>query len=293
MSDEIDVSAFMDFALDQSTAPEDIQAVEDANTVGLRFGFIGAGQAGCNLTSVLWENFGYRRAILFNTTESDLGYTAIPQSNHIVPDGFDGAGKQRSRGSEAAVAAKADIFSALHARMKSVDYIFIVTSGGGGTGSGSTPVLAEIATQYVKQTLDCSVEEAQKRVGFIIMLPAASDGAAVRSNAGALLSDLTHEGKSKYGPMLLVDNERIKRMGQGSLSDWQLKSNTVTARLFDIFNALAARNSRISTFDPTDYKSVLSSGIITVGFTMIPKIEQQTTISASIRGNLKNNLLAD
>jgi cell division GTPase FtsZ len=211
-----------------------------------------------------------------------------------VPSGFDGAGKDRSRGREAATAAKPDIVAALQQRVKSVDYLFVVSSAGGGSGSGATPVLAEIAVQYIKQLTGLTTEEAMKRVGIITMLPERADGSAVVKNAGQLLSEITIDNKSKYGPMLLIDNQRIKTMGRGTLGDWQEKSNTLTARLFDIFNALSARDSRVSTFDPTDYKSVLSSGIITIGLNILRQgIEQETSISTQLRSNLSSNLLVD
>lgn len=294
-SDDIDVGDFLDVALEEETSPSTgAPEIEDANQVGLKFGFIGAGQGGCNLVNVLWESFGYRRCILFNTTSKDLAHNSIPQSNHIVPSGFDGAGKDRSRGREAATAAKPDIVAALQQRVKSVDYLFVVSSAGGGSGSGATPVLAEIAVQYIKQLTGLTTEEAMKRVGIIAMLPERADGSAVVKNAGQLLSEITIDNKSKYGPMLLIDNQRIKTMGRGTLGDWQEKSNTLTARLFDIFNALSARDSRVSTFDPTDYKSVLSSGIITIGLNILRQgIEQETSISTQLRSNLSSNLLVD
>jgi cell division GTPase FtsZ len=206
----------------------------------------------------------------------------------------DKAGKDRSRGREAATAAKPDIVAALQQRVKSVDYLFVVSSAGGGSGSGATPVLAEIAVQYIKQLTGLTTEDAMKRVGIITMLPERADGSAVVKNAGQLLSEITIDNKSKYGPMLLIDNQRIKTMGRGTLGDWQEKSNTLTARLFDIFNALSARDSRVSTFDPTDYKSVLSSGIITIGLNILRQgIEQETSISTQLRSNLSSNLLVD
>jgi cell division GTPase FtsZ len=292
---DIDVSEFLDVALDEETSPSSGEPeILDANEVGLRFGFIGAGQGGCNLVSTFWESFGYRRCVLFNTTAKDLAHTSIPQSNHVVPAGFDGAGKNRERGREAAVAAKADVHAALQQRIKTVDYLFVVSSAGGGSGSGATPVLADIAVQYIKQLTGLTTEEATKRVGIITMLPERADGSAVVKNAGQLLSEITINGRSKYGPMLLIDNQRVKVMGKGTLGDWQEKSNKLTARLFDIFNALSARDSRVATFDPTDYTSVLSSGIITIGLNILRHgIEQETSISAQLRANLSSNLLVD
>lgn len=292
MPEDIDMSAFFDIALETDTSPESVE-IEDANPFGLKFGFIGAGQAGCNLADAFWNTFGYRRQILFNTTEKDLQFTNIPASNHVVPNGFDGAGKDRSKGRAAAIQARADVSSALQTRFKTVDFIFVLTSAGGGTGSGSAPVLAEAALQHLKQ-LGVPPEEAVKRVGFIVMLPTISDGSAVLSNAGKLLLEITDNGKSKYGPIMLIDNQRTKTMSRGSLADWQEKSNILAARLFSVFNSFAARDSRLATFDPMDYTSVLTSGIMTIGMNVLPQgIENEMSIANSISKNLKGNLLVD
>ena len=288
MSEDLDLSAF--FEAEEVTAP---QAIEDAEAFGLKFGFIGAGQAGCNFVDTLYNTFGYRRVVLFNTTTKDLQFTSIPPSNHVVPKGFDGAGKNRELGRDAADQARGDVSAALQARFLDVDYIFVVTSAGGGSGSGSAPVLAETALQHLKQS-GIDPEEARKRVGFIVMLPANSDGSAVLRNAGELLNEITIDGRSKYGPVLLVDNERVKKQSKGTLSDWQAKSNTWAGRLFSVFNSYAGRDSRIATFDPTDYKSVLSSGIITAGFIVLPAgIEHETSISTKLTSSLRDGLLVD
>jgi cell division GTPase FtsZ len=289
MSEDLDMGDFMDAGLVTDGVPE----IEDAQLYGLKFGFIGAGQAGCNLVSTLWDKFGYRRTVLFNTTHKDLQFTSIPASNHVVPDGFDGAGKDRKRGREAAEQSRADVSSALQARFQTVDFIYIVTSAGGGSGSGSAPVLAEVALQHLKQ-LGLDADEARRRIGFIIMLPTNSDGSAVSANAGQLLEEITTDGRSKYGPMLLIDNERIKRLSRGTLADWQEKSNTWAARLFSLFNSMAGRDSRLATFDPTDYKSVLTSGIMTIGMNYLAQgIETPTTISSKLNSDLRSNLLVD
>jgi cell division GTPase FtsZ len=231
--------------------------------------------------------------VLFNTTNKDLQFTKIPGSNHVVPTGFDGAGKDRTKGRAAALQVKADISASLQSRFKTVDFIFVLTSAGGGSGSGSAPVLADTAVQYfVQQGID--KDEAVKRVGFIVMLPTLSDGSAVLSNAGQMLAEITDNGKSKYGPIMLIDNQRIKTMSRGSLADWQEKSNTLAARLFSVFNSFAARDSRLSTFDPMDYTSVLTSGILTIGMNVLPQgLETEMSISNSISKNLKGNLLVD
>jgi cell division GTPase FtsZ len=289
MSEDLDMGDFMDAGL----VSGDSREIEDAKSYGLKFGFIGAGQAGCNLVSTLWDKFGYRRTVLFNTTHKDLQFTPIPASNHVVPTGFDGAGKDRTRGREAAEQSRADVAASLQARFQTVDFIYVVTSAGGGSGSGSAPVLAEVAFQHLKQ-LGLEAEEAKRRVGFIVMLPTNSDGSAVSANAGALLDEITIDGKSKYGPMLLIDNERIKRLSKGTLADWQEKSNTWAARLFSLFNSMAGRDSRLATFDPTDYKSVLTSGILTIGMNYLAQgIETPTTISSKLNADLRGNLLVD
>jgi hypothetical protein len=64
--------------------------------------------------------------------------------------------------------------------------------------------------------------------------------------------------------------------------------------LFHVFNELSAQDDQsvVVTFDPEDYKTVLSSGILAFGRTKITDLSSQTAIADAVRSNIKNGLLS-
>lgn len=277
--------------------PVQDQVIEDDGERGLRFGFIGVGQCGNNIGSTLWEQ-GYRRVILFNTAAQDLFANKVPGSWHVVPDGFDGAGKDRAVGAEAAKTASTKVLELMQARFRGVDYVFIVTSTGGGTGSGSTPVLAETAISYLMQSQGLDYAKARSRVGVVAALPKPQEGSTVQENTKQFLKAFvdSNTGKSKgHSPLVFIDNSRASTFlpKQISISEVNSSINRIVMGLFDVFNTVSVRKSNIYTFDPKDYSGILGSGIITFGASELRKIESDIDIARQIKANLTNTLLVD
>lgn len=288
----------LDFLGDESfLEQQQEEIVEDDGARGLKFAFIGAGQAGNNICSQLWSQ-GYRRVILFNTTEKDLRTNKVPQKYHVVPDGFDGAGKSRKIGCDAAVAASTKIMELAATRFTGSDFIFVVTSAGGGSGSGSAKTLANLAKSYLMQNQGLSESEAMSRVGLIAVLPKPQEASAAADNAKNLIADFvdTSTGRSLgHSPLLFVDNARAESNLPKTISISEVNPtiNKIIANLFDMFNTTSARHSEISVFDPKDYASILKSGIVTIGISGMRKVETTADLARQIKANLTNTLLVD
>lgn len=285
MSDDdiLDMSFVDELELNEQDAD-----IEDNAPKGLRFGFIGAGQAGCNLVQVLREKKGYRRTLFFNTTHKDIEF--IPKAYRIVPSGYDGAGKDRSIGAVAANAARGDITIAMTRYFKKVDFIFICSSAAGGSGSGATKVLAEVACDYLVNNSGYTRDDAKKRIGVIAMLPKRSEGGAADSNAYEFVDEVL--SCDSITPILFVDNERVARMTKDSIGRFD-KTNTVIAQMFDVFNSISASQSTLMTFDPKDYTTVMQSGLLTVGINTVKRYERDDDIAKAIRLNLSETVLVD
>ena len=282
-----------DFAL----AQQEETVIEDAGARGLKFSFLCTGQCGNNIASQLWEQ-GYRRVLLFNTTAKDALVNKVPQKWHIIADGYDGAGKNRGIGKEAAVHSSTRVLELMSERFRQTDFIFVVTSAGGGSGSGSAVVLAGLAKSYLMQSQGLSEAEAMQRVGVIAALPKQQEGSAVAKNARDFVSEFvdTETGKSRgYSPLIFIDNARSEKMLPKDISVTGVNPaiNKVVMGLFDIFNTTSARHSDISTFDPKDYSSVLKSGIITIGLARLRRIDSDVDIARAIKSTLTNTLLVD
>ena len=68
-------------------------------------------------------------------------------------------------------------------------------------------------------------------------------------------------------------------------------ANKSVCSLFHLFNTVACQDSRYTSFDVVDYKTILDSGVIIFGATPLTKYGE-ADISFAIRSNLGKNILA-
>jgi cell division GTPase FtsZ len=100
---------------------------------------------------------------------------------------------------------------------------------------------------------------------------------------------------SEISPLIIIDNDKIKRMYSGMTvkSFWPSINNTV-ASLFDIFNRLSSLKSRYTSFDSMDYRSIMESGGCAImGLTKVKEFEDPYALSEAVKENLEKTLLAD
>ena len=127
-----------------------------------QFGVIGLGQAGGNIAN-LFENKGYN-TVYVNTSQEDLNTIKGVHKLHI--SGADGAAKDRKKVLQLAMESFGDIVQKIE-NIITQEYIIVVYSSSGGTGSGlSTPMLKYL-TQIGKTCItvvilpDDSIESAK------------------------------------------------------------------------------------------------------------------------------------
>ena len=93
----------------------------------------------------------------------------------------------------------------------------------------------------------------------------------------------------------MVDNEKIKKLYPKLTVKkfWTTINNTV-AGLFHVFNVLANKDSEYTTFDATDYDSIMRQpGCMIMGVTSVKDIENETAVSSALKKNLEKTLLAE
>jgi len=267
---------------------------EDKVVTGLQMGFIGCGQGGCRLAESLFK-IGYRKIILFNTTEKDQEGLSIPKGAWVVAEGMDGAGKNPEFGEKAAKSVIPELIKKMNQRFQGVKNIVICVGAGGGTGTGSASVIADTCKQWIyNQTGDYS----GTKIGFMIALPARSESSRVLANANFLLERIMNK---EYSPILFVDNQRITQAVKANLKNKWTQSNAMVCQLFHIFNMMCAKTTEYDTFDPEDYNDILKRGVMTMAMTSIPessvKLEDDTgcakptLLSDRVRSTLGANLL--
>ena len=272
------------------------QGVKDTFFGSTRYAWIGSGQCGGRLVKSFYD-LGYHKAIAVNTTSHDLDLLEIPASQKFLMDiGKKGAGKDMSRGLKAAGQFRQDI---LHMARKTfgteVDHIMVCFGAGGGTGGGSAAELVDMAKDYARSI---GKTDPNKAVGVIMTLPTGGEANSpqVARNANRVAVELGEmAARGQISPLIIVDNEKISRMYPGKTvrEFWPSINNTI-AGMFDIFNRLSSLNSPYTTFDPTDYQSIVNAGGCAImGLTKVDNYKDRFAISSAVKQNLEKTLLSN
>lgn len=258
--------------------------IEDdfAHDVAYRFSFVGAGQGGGRMADAFYR-LGYRRVGIFNTTDTDFeGITPeIPKCHLDVG----GARKDPAFAQANLKGREEEVRDLLHRSWGGTTEYGIVCMGlGGGTGSGTGPMLVDICKQHM-------VDSGKKpKVGALVSLPRASEGQTESRNAVRALDELLAMNVS---PLVIVDNQRIHELFQVGIGRLYDTANTIIAQLFNLFNQLAAVHSEIQTFDRNEFGELLDGGICVFGCGDIAQVENPADVSQAIKQQLEGSVLAE
>lgn len=269
--------------------------VIDVTSGSTQFAWIGVGQCGGRLVKSFYD-LGYRKVIALNTSRHDLDLLELPKEQKFLMDiGEMGAGKDMTRGKEAAQKYQQEVLHKIRKLFgSSVKHIMVCFGAGGGTGSGSVLELIETAKKYARYT---GISNPDKNVGAIMTLPTIGEASSplVAKNAHKIASDLGKlAAAGKLSPLIIIDNEKINKLYPGLTvkSFWPTINSTVGG-LFDIFNKLSAQPSRYTSFDTVDYQSIIETGGCAImGITKVKEIKDTYSISRAVKNNLEKTLLA-
>lgn len=162
----------------------------------LQAGVIGIGNAGSQVAVLAAQN--NIKSVVINSSENDLA--VIPESVHkfLVGDSR-GAGKNRD-------AAKGFLKSSITSILNKEDFMefmdgndvtFVISSTGGGTGSGIAPIMTEILSQAFPDTF----------VILVGILPTLNEAYSTQVNTVAFVKELYEKiNKPTY---MLYDNEKM------------------------------------------------------------------------------------
>ena len=274
----------------------DEEQILDETNGSLKFGILGSGQGGGRVAKAFFD-IGYKKCIAVNTANHDLELLALPENRKLVMDvGSAGAGKDMSKGKEAAMRYKQELFEKMRAIFgNDIDYLMVCIGGGGGSGSGSALTLLEIAKQYMGFI---GAENPSKQVSCVLTLPTKGESTSplVAQNAYNVLQSIGQHAKNGgISHLVVVDNSKIERQYRGLTIKqfWPTINNTVSG-LFDIFNRLSNHPSPYASFDPTDYKSVLQAGgLCVMGVTKVTSFDSDTEVAKAMKQNIEKTLLCD
>jgi cell division GTPase FtsZ len=266
---------------------------KDKFDAAVQMAFIGAGQGGGRIAQSFFD-MGYSRVCAVNTTEQDLSSLTIKDKLIIGRGKRGGAGKDPEQGR---LAAKESYEEIMDLMMRSwgdgVEQMFVCVGAGGGSGTGSWPVLLKAMKEYGDST---NVEKPiEKHLGIIMTMPKRTEGARVQANARVALQQAVELVEAdKISTLVIVDNAKIHELyPRLSVKKFWRVANQNFAAILHTFNLLAAQDSEYNTFDRADYRSVLRNGILIFGMTRVEEWDEVEDISQAVRQNMTGSLLAD
>lgn len=265
---------------------------KDAFDSAVQMAFVGAGQGGGRIAQSFYD-MGYRRVCAVNTTQQDLSSLTITDQL-VIGRNRGGAGKDPEQGKLAAKESYEEIMDLLNRSWgEGVEQMFVCVGAGGGSGTGSWPVLVKAMREFGEST---NIEKPiEKHLGIIMTMPKRSEGSRVQQNAlTALKQAVELVEEKKISTLVIVDNAKIHDLYPGlPVKQFWTVANQNFAAILHTFNILAAKDSQYNTFDRADYRSVLRNGIMIFGMTRVEEWINKEDVSVAIRQNLAGSLLAD
>lgn len=255
----------------------------------LKFGIIGLGQGGSSVAAEFFKAPNSYPTIVINTARQDLDLLDIPDTQKIFLEaGIEGAAKDQSVGRDVAEVYRDTIASSVKRQLSNCRAFIVCTSLGGGTGSGSLPVIIDI------------LNETNKPVLVLVLLPMTSEDASIKSNSVRTLEGLSvmlQEGR--VSNIIVVDNSKIEDIYSGaSYMDFFDLANKAIVEPFCEINRLSALPSKTQAFDSAEFTRLVleGKGCISYSKTSISheegedEIKIAMAIEASIEANLLSNL---
>jgi cell division GTPase FtsZ len=256
---------------------EKAEEIEDKIDGAFKFAFVGAGQGGSRIAET-FHKLGYRKIGVLNTAEQDLNSINVENKLCI---GSGGAGKDRAVAEKCFKERRDDVLDFMRRSFgDDVDRVFVCAGAGGGSGAGILVPLVETCRE-----LHESIGSDSKKVGVILALPKYSEGRKVNANAYETLKDACDlVKKGIVSPLVIIDNEKTSKIYSNvSVSNFWQTANMSMAGVFHLFNMTASKDSSYSSFDSSDYKSVLDSGIVIFGATPVQDWKDPINISRAVR----------
>jgi len=233
--------------------------------------FIGIGQAGGNICSQ-FELQGHT-VLYINTSQEDLDTLGDAQNKHHVAGG-EGTAKNRELSKELISNNFNAIDKVIDEKIKE-EFIFVVFSSAGGTGSGASPTLMEyLKNNYPKRCI-CGVT----------ILPKTEESLRAQGNTYECFQELRRlydetesMNESKCGALFIIDNNRFK--------DKMQLNNAFVGLLEDVLLVPDSKDIR-GTIDAADVKETLRSS----GCAIISKMSPESMIN-ELNDSLNKSIFA-
>lgn len=226
-----------------------------------KIGFIAVGQAGGNIGSKL-ETVGYD-VLFLNTSDEDLSTLETKFKYHIK--GGEGCNKDRNKAKELVIEDFENIAKEIEDKVNK-DFIYVIFSSGGGTGSGASPMLIDLLIQHM-----------EKAVGAITIIPGENEPLKTHINAYECFREL--EEVDGIASTIVLDNNACEN---------KLSINKDFVELLQGMLDMPNHKDVKGNIDKAEVMEMLSSR----GMLTITKVDKEQTNLANIVAGIKSNIYA-
>ena len=264
-----------------------LNMVANKKNMAIKFGIIGLGQGGCRIAAE-FSKYGYT-VMAINTSEQDMADNQAPETNKLLIGKTSGAGKDIAIGKNVFETYRATITSKFREVFRKDDkpeHIMLTVGLGGGTGSGGLVPMIETLKELGYNG----------KIGIIATLPLETEDSTTKRNCLKILDKLgEYSNKQEIAPLIIVDNDKIEKHHKGlSTREFWDVANREFIELFHMFNILAKKSSAHVSFDPMDYRKLITTPHYMIyGSTLITNYKNEQAMIDAVRNNLTNGLLAE
>ena len=224
-------------------------------------GFIAVGQGGGNIGS-LFEEAGYT---VFNTNTAPQDLATLTKAKHKYHiKGGEGCHKDRLKAKKLIKNDFKDLLKNI-SQILEEEYIFVIFTTGGGTGSGSSPMLIDLLTRRTSKT-----------IGAICVLPSRDEPLKTFINSYECFKEL--EEIERFGATFILDNSKQEK--------FQINKDFVD--LLDSFFDIPNQQSYKGNIDLAEIKEMLS----TRGAAVLSKMTKATSETSRLIQSFNQNMFA-
>lgn len=275
---------------------ENTQIFKNANSISVRFGFIGIGMGGSSIasacadisTNIKNDRYPYS-SLLINTNKMDLDKIEIknPNTKKLVIGTGKGAGRNIELGEKMFKEHEEEIAKEIKSRFQSADFVWIVAGLGGGTGTGSViEAIRLIMTNGYN-----------KRFGLILTLPRTNEGQTVINNALQRLQ-MINKAMKGLGSIILVDNQKLfnefsEENPLATIAEYLKFSNQYVAETLHEMNLVTSSFKPVGefNFDSSEFENLIKTpGILHFARFSSPAHEIDSAQFISHGGKLKEEI---
>lgn len=226
----------------------------------MKIGILSFGEAASQIAEFAISR-GYE-VIVANTAKLDLNKLKnVPTDCKLHLEGWEGAGRNREEGREAALIHAELIAQKVETKFHDCDVVFVAGSCGGGTGSGGLQVGIEI------------VSTIKNYVGVITTLPDINESVRAQMNTLECFSELSQF--EQLGSVFILDNEKLRQnFPDKNKKELHVLSNTEFIDNLNEISRLTTQDSYLSNFDKNDFLDIINErGCTTISKIHIPAEE--------------------